>query len=167
CRAGQAPDHLTGPAVARTWDGPPVVALLDGYVVVVPFAPPARPVTATVGTRGRPRAGSVGSRASCTGKEERKSAARRRYQEGDHQRVRHVTERHGQPGGAGRAADPAHQGPDRAPEGAQARPPQPPRPAPARRPASAVAQLPAGAGHQPLPLAHRAARAAEVTEKER
>src|SRR5690606_8586506 len=83
CRAGQAPDHLTGPAVARTWDGPPVVALLDGYVVVVPFAPPARPVTATVGTRGRPRAGSVGSRASCTGKEERKSAARRRYQEGD------------------------------------------------------------------------------------
>ena len=56
----------------------------------------------------------------------------------------------------------AHQRPHRAPQGAQARPPQPSWPAAARRPAPPPAELPAEEGHQPLPLAHRAARPAPI-----
>ena len=70
--------------------------------------------------------------------------------------------RHRQPRGPGRAADAAHQRPDRAPEDAQARPPQPARAAAAGRPAPPSAAVPGEDRHQPLPVAHRAARAAPL-----
>ena len=65
--------------------------------------------------------------------------------------------------GPGRAAEPPHQPPDRAPQAAQARPPQPSWPAAPRRPASSPAELPAEDRHRALPLDRRASRPAPLS----
>ena len=70
--------------------------------------------------------------------------------------------RHRLAGGAGCAAQPPHLAPDRAPQGAQARPPQPSWPAAARRSAPSPSELHAEGRHQPLPLDRAAPRPASM-----
>src|SRR6185437_14328552 len=65
-------------------------------------------------------------------------------------------------GGPDRAHDPQDQRPERAPQGAPARPPQPPWPAAARRPPPPPARLPAEHRHHQVPHADRAPRPAPL-----
>ncbi len=89
--------------------------------------------------------------------------ARHRHQEADHRGARQLRHRHRNPRGPGRDALAPHLRPDRAPQGAQARPPLASWPAPARRPASPAAELPGQDRHQPLPRVDREARPAPLT----
>src|SRR5664279_4153800 len=92
-------------------------------------------------------------------------AARQRCEVPTDDRVRDGRARHRFARGAGRHADGAHPGLDRAPEDAQARPPQSPRPAAARWPASSAVAVPGPDRHQPLPVTDRATRPAPVANQ--
>src|SRR5690606_23405992 len=84
-------------------------------------------------------------------------------EEEDHRRVRDDRGRHGLSRGPDRAAEPADLASDRAPQGAQARPPQPARADAAGGSASPTAQLRGQDRHRAVPVADRAARSAPLT----
>src|SRR6476659_2171247 len=89
--------------------------------------------------------------------------AHRRTEEGHSGPVRPAWHRHRLPGSPGRAADQADRRSDRAPEGAQARPPLASRAPAAGRPAAPAAQIRRPGRCGALPLPDRPARPASLT----